>query len=54
MKKAYIQPHTTLNHLGTTLLLAASGGQSAGGWTPDELPDDYDEIDFGEGSKIPD
>ena len=55
MKKRYIQPQTEQFALSPVSILAASGGSGiGGGWTPEELPDDYDEIDFGEGSKIPD
>ncbi len=54
MKKRYIQPQTEQFALSPVCILAASGGGGGGGWTPEELPEDYEEIGFGEGSKIPD
>ncbi|MCF2634050.1 MAG: hypothetical protein SOZ67_04650 [Alloprevotella sp.] len=55
MKKRYIQPQTEQFALSPVSILAASGGSGiGGGWTPEELPEDYEEIGFGGGSKVPD
>ena len=51
MKKTYIQPRIAQFILGPTSMLAASVGST---WTPDQLPDDYDEIELDEESRIPD
>lgn len=55
MKKTYIQPSIEQFVLTPACMLAASGGSIGdGGWSSEELPDDYEEIEFGEGSRIPD
>lgn len=51
MKKTYIQPRTEQFLLAPTCMLAASVGST---WTPDKLPEDYDEIEIGEDTRIPD
>ena len=51
MKKTYIQPRTEQFLLAPTCMLAASVGST---WTPDHLPDDYEEIELDEESRIPD
>ena len=51
MKKTYIQPRTEQFLLAPTCMLAASVGST---WTPDQLPDDHDETEIAEESRIPD
>lgn len=56
MKKVYIQPQSVLHELCTTHILAASGGTTppGGSWSAEDLPEDYDEVGVGGGSKVPD
>ena len=51
MKKTYIQPRIEQFLLAPTCMLAASVGST---WTPDQLPNDYDVIELGEDTHIPD
>ena len=51
MKKTYIQPRTEQILLAPTCMLAASVGST---WSPDKLPEDYDEIELDEDTSIPD
>ena len=51
MKKTYIQPRIEQFLLAPTCMLAASVGST---WTPAQLPDDSDEIELDEESRIPD
>ena len=51
MKKTYMQPRIEQFLLAPTCMLAASVGST---WSPDKLPEDYDEIEIGEDTRIPD
>ena len=51
MKKTYSPPHPEQILLAPTCMLAASVGST---WTPDQLPEDYDEIELDEDTRIPD
>lgn len=52
MKKIYIRPQSTSYALAASSMLAVSGTDEK--WTSEDLPEGYEEIDFGSGTKVPD
>ncbi|MGM9634193.1 MAG: hypothetical protein ACI3YA_07190 [Alloprevotella sp.] len=54
MKKTYIRPQSTAYALAASSMLAVSGSSTDEKWTSEDLPEGYEEIGFGSGTKVPD
>lgn len=54
MKKNYIRPTSSTYALAASTLLAGSLTSTDENWKSDDLPSNYEEITFGEGTKVPD